>query len=60
MRRIFNDMVVGNFAIAVLAAHIGLSYLFFGKTVAIIYGIIQLLIGAWLAYELIRAPVYDD
>ena len=60
MRRIFNDMVVGIFAIAVLAAHIGLSYLFFGKTVAIIYGIIQLLIGAWLAYKLIRAPVYDD
>ena len=53
-------MVVGIFAIAVLAAHIGLSYLCFGKTVAIIYGIIQLLIGAWLAYELIRAPVYDD
>ena len=60
MRRICNDMVVGSLAIAVLAAHIGLSYLFFGKTVAIIYGIIQLLIGAWLAYELIRAPVYDD
>ena len=60
MRRIFNDMVVGIFAIAVLAAHIGLSYLFFGKTVAIIYGIIQVLIGAWVAYELIHAPVYDD
>ena len=60
MRMIFNDIVIGIFAIAVLAAHIGLSYLFFGKTVAIIYGIIQVLIGAWVAYELIHAPVYDD
>lgn len=60
MKRLFNDIVVCFFAIAVLAAHIGLCYLLFGKTVAIIYGIIKLLIGAWIAYELIRAPVYDD
>ena len=60
MRRIFKDSVVGIFAVAVLVAHIGLCYLLFGKTAAIIYGLIQLLIGAWLAYELIRAPVYDD
>lgn len=60
MKRLCNNIVVGFFAIAVLAAHIGLFYLLFGMVAAIICGILQLLIGAWVAFELIRAPVYDD
>ena len=43
-----------------VAGHFMLTQWLFGQTVAIIYLGFQLIIAAWIVYELIRALVYDD
>lgn len=47
-------------ALSVLAGHIAVCYLLFGKVATIIILCWQLLVAAWLVYQLIRAPVMDD
>ena len=44
----------------VVTGHFMLTQWLFGQTVAIIYLGFQLIIAAWIVYELIRALVYDD
>ena len=43
-----------------LAGHCMLTQWLFGQAVAIIHLGFQLIVAAWIVYELIRAPVYDD
>ena len=43
-----------------VAWHFMLTQWLFGQTVTIIYLGFQLIVAAWIVYELIRAPVYDD
>ena len=43
-----------------VAGHFMLTQWLFGQTVAIIHLGFQLIVAAWMVYELIRAPVYDD
>jgi hypothetical protein len=48
--------VAGHFMLTQCARRLNLN----GQTVAIIYLGFQLIIAAWIVYELIRALVYDD
>ena len=54
---IFTPLMPGMVAVA---GHFMLTQWLFGQTVAIIYLGFQLIIAAWIVYELIRALVYDD
>lgn len=60
MKRILNGVGKVSLVIFVVTGH----YMFWrwlaGNTFAVIYTVIQILIGLWMVYELIRAPVYDD
>ena len=60
MKRIarhFCTMLMGMLAVT---GHFMLTQWLFGQIVAIIYLGFQLIVAAWIVYELIRAPVYDD
>lgn len=50
-------MLMGMLAVT---GHFMLTQWLFGQTVAIIYLGFQLIVAAWIVYELKRAPVYDD
>lgn len=50
----------GVLALSVLALHITVCLLLFGRTGALVYLGSQAAIAAWIIYEMIRAPVYDD
>lgn len=47
-------------ALSVLALHVTVCLLLFGRTGALVYLGIQAAMAAWIVYEMIRAPVYDD
>lgn len=46
--------------LSVAALYTTICYLLLGKTATIVIVAIQLLIAAWMIYELIRAPTCDD
>lgn len=50
----------GMLAVSVLALHITVCLLLFGRTGTLVYIGIQAAIAVWLVYEIIRAPIYDD
>ena len=50
----------GLLALSVLALHVTGCLLLLGRTGALVYLGIQAAIAAWIIYEMIRAPVYDD
>ena len=50
----------GLLALPVLALHVTVCLLLLGRTGALVYLGIQAAIAAWIIYEMIRAPVYDD
>ena len=50
----------GVLALSVLALHITVCLLLFGRTDTLVYIGIQAAIAVWIVYEMIRAPVYDD
>lgn len=60
MKQIIRDIIMTSSLMGMIVVHIGGCYLLFGKTAAIVYGVFQVLLAIWMAYELIRAPVYDD
>lgn len=60
MRNALKDIWIGLASVGILAVHIYGCWLLFGKTAAIVYGSFQVLSAVWLAYELIRSPVYDE
>lgn len=57
MMRHIAGVIIG---LSVAALHTTICYLLLGKTATIVIVAIQLLIAAWMIYELIRAPTYDD
>lgn len=50
----------GMLALSVLALHVTVCLLLFGKTGTLVYLGVQTAIAAWIVYVMIRAPVYDD
>lgn len=50
----------GVLALSVLALHITVCLLLFGRTGTLVYFGIQAAITVWIVYEMIRAPIYDD
>lgn len=60
MKRIASHLCTVLMGMVAVAGHFMLTQRFFGQTVAIIYLDFQLIIAAWMVYELIGAPVYDD
>ena len=60
MKRIARHLCTMLMGMLAVTGHFMLTQWLFGQTVAIIYLGLQLIVAAWLVYELIRAPVYDD
>lgn len=60
MKRIASHLCTLLVGMVAVAGHFMLTQWLFGQTVAIIYLGFQLIIAAWIVYELIRALVYDD
>lgn len=60
MRNTLKDIWIGLASVGILTVHIYGCWLLFGMATAIVYGAIQVLSAVWLAYELIRSPVYDE
>lgn len=60
MKALILYLAQGVLAVSVLAFHITACLILFGKTGALVYLGIQAAIAAWIVYEMIRAPVYDD
>ena len=60
MKRIACHLCTVLVGMVAVAGHFMLTQWLFGQTVAIIYLGFQLIIAAWIVYELIRALVYDD
>ena len=60
MKRIARHLCTMLMGMLAVTVHFMLTQWLFGQTVAIIYLGFQLIIAAWIVYELIRAPVYDD
>lgn len=60
MKGLILYLAQGVLAVSVLASHITASLILFGKTGALVYLGIQAAIAAWIVYEMIRVPVYDD
>ena len=60
MKRIMYHLCTAVMGILVVAGHFLLIRWFFGQTVALACLVFQFVVGAWIVYELIRAPVYDD
>ena len=60
MKRIACHLCTVLMGMVAVAGHFMLTQWLFGQTVAIIHLGFQLIIAAWIVYELIRAPVYDD
>ena len=60
MKRIARHLCTMLMGMLAVAGHFMLTQWLFGQTVAIIYLGFQLIVAAWIVYELIRAPAYDD
>ena len=60
MKRIARHLCTMLMGMLAVTVHFMLTQWLFGQTVAIIYLGFQLIIAAWIVYELIRALVYDD
>ncbi len=60
MKRIARYLCIMLMGMLAVTGHFMLTQWLFGQTVAIIYLGFQLIVAAWIVYELIRAPVYDD
>ena len=60
MKRIPRHLCTMLMGMLAVTGHFMLTQWLFGQTVAIIYLGFQLIVAAWIVYELIRAPVYDD
>ena len=60
MKGMFLYLAQGMLALSVLALHVTVCLLLFGRTGALVYLGIQAAMAAWIVYEMIRAPVYDD
>lgn len=60
MKRIACHLCTVLMGMLAVAGHFMLTQWLFGQTVAIIHLGFQLIVAAWMVYELIRAPVYDD
>ena len=60
MKRIASHLCTLLVGMVAVAGHFMLTQWLFGQTVAIIYLGFQLIIAAWIVYELIRALVYED
>ena len=60
MKRIARHLCTMLMGMLAVTGHFMLTQWLFGQTVAIIYLGCQLIVAAWIVYELIRAPVYDD
>lgn len=60
MRRIMYHICTVLIGCLVVAGHFMLTRWLFGQTTAAVFLVFQLIVGAWIVYELIRAPVYDD
>ena len=60
MKRIARHLCTMLMGMLAVTGHFMLTQWLFGQTVAIIYLGFQLIVSAWIVYELIRAPVYDD
>ena len=50
----------GMLALSVLALHVTVCLFLFGRTGTLVYLGVQTAIAAWIVYEMIRAPIYDD
>ena len=60
MKRIARHLCTMLMGMLAVTGHFMLTQWLFGQTVAIIYLGSPLIVAAWIVYELIRAPVYDD
>ena len=60
MKRIASHLCTLLVGMVAVAGHFMLTQWLFGQTVAIIYLGFQLIIAAWIVYELIRALLNDD
>ena len=60
MKRIARHLCTMLMGMLAVTGHFMLTQWLFGQTVVIIYLGFQLIVAAWIVYELIRAPVYDD
>lgn len=60
MKRAILYLAEGMLVLSVLALHITVCYLLTGLTGTLIYTGIQAAAGAWIIYEMIRAPAYDE
>ena len=60
MKRIARHLCTMLMGMLAVTGHFMLTQWLFGQTVAIIYLGFQLIVSAWIVYELIRAPVHDD
>lgn len=60
MKRIASHLCTVLIGMLTVAGHFMLTQWLFGQTVAIICLVFQFVVGIWIIYELIRAPVYDD
>jgi len=60
MKRIMYHLCTAVMGILVVAGNFLFTRWLFGQTVAFACLVFQFVVGAWIVYELIRAPVYDD
>ena len=60
MKSILYHLYTALISAFVVAGHFAFTEWLFGQTTAVVWLISQFVVGAWMAYELIRAPVYDD
>lgn len=60
MKRIARHLCTMLMGMLAVTGHFMLTQWLFGQIVAIIYLGFQLIVAAWIVYELIRAPVHDD
>lgn len=60
MKRIMYHLCTVLMGLLVVAGHFLFARWLFGQTVAVACLVFQFVVGAWIVYELIRAPVCDD
>ena len=60
MKGMFLYLAQWMLALSVLALHVTVCLSLLGRTGALVYLGIQAAMAAWIVYEMIRAPVYDD
>jgi hypothetical protein len=60
MKKIASHLCTVLMGMLAVTGHFMLTQWLFGQTVAFIHLGFQLIVAAWMVYELIRAPVYDN